>query len=97
MLCIRISEQEYEGLKSVCEARGSRSISDLAREAVSRLIDGPVGGDAPEWVRRVDQIDTKVEALKHQIRRLERLVALPTDSPNFAQGDLRALEAANGD
>ena len=37
MLSIRISEQEYEGLKATCEARGSGSISDLAREAVCRL------------------------------------------------------------
>ena len=92
MLCIRISEQEYEGLKSVCEARGARSISDLAREAVSRLVELPAERTMPEWVQRVEEIDFKVERLKDELNRIQGLLAPSGDSLD----DLRALEAVNG-
>ena len=90
MLCIRISEQEYEGLRSVCDARGARSISDLAREAVSRLIDSPK--NTPDWLPRVEEIDGKVEALKRELTRLQGVHELTAGS-SITQGDLLALKA----
>ena len=90
MLCIRISEQDYEGLKSVCAARGARSVSDLARQAVSRLFDSPE--HTPEWLGRVEEIDGKVEALKRELTRLQGLHKLTAGSSS-TQDDLLALKA----
>jgi len=90
MLSIRISEQEYEGLKATCEARGSGSISDLAREAVCRLNDSPKTN--PDWLERVEEIERKIEALKQDLSRLERL--LEQDASGTPE-DLLALKASN--
>jgi hypothetical protein len=90
MLCIRISEGEYEGLKATCKARGSGSISDIAREAVSRLIDSPK--NTPDWLRRVEEIDGRIEALKQDLTRLQRLHEGPSSD---TQDDLLSLKATN--
>jgi hypothetical protein len=95
MLCIRISEREYEGLKLVCKANGSRSISDLAREAVSRLIGYSEESTPPELARRVEEIDLKVEGLKGDLRRLQGLIELADSTTTLKHDDL-ALDATNG-
>ena len=38
MISFRLSEEEYAGLRTLCEIEGARSVSDLARDAVSRLM-----------------------------------------------------------
>ena len=38
MISFRLSEDEYASLRSLCENEGARSVSDLARDAVHRLI-----------------------------------------------------------
>ena len=35
MISIRLSDEEYEGLRTLCVSRGARSVSDLAREAMN--------------------------------------------------------------
>ena len=38
MISFRLSEDEYASLRSLCENGGARSVSDLARDAVHRLV-----------------------------------------------------------
>jgi hypothetical protein len=82
----RVSEDEFRQFVSVCEEAGARSVSDLARNAVQRLI-------ADGRRHREDQdIDEK-------IRVLERLIAAVTEqlqllSVNQAR-DGSALEVAS--
>src|SRR5262249_14358394 len=38
MISFRVSEDEYAGLKNLCLNEGARSVSDMARDAVHRLI-----------------------------------------------------------
>ena len=42
MISFRVSEQEYENLIEFCTTHGARSMSDLARDAMCRLL--PVAG-----------------------------------------------------
>jgi hypothetical protein len=66
LVYFRISEDEFRQFVSVCEEAGARSVSDLARNAVQRLI-------AEGRQHREDQdIDAK-------IRVLERLIAAVTE------------------
>jgi hypothetical protein len=82
----RVSEDEFRQFVSVCEEAGARSVSDLARNAVQRLIaDG-------RRHREDHDIDEK-------IRVLERLIAAVTEqlqllSVNQAR-DGGALEVAS--
>jgi len=41
MISIRLSEDEYSALVNLCAASGARSISDLARDAMRLLTNGP--------------------------------------------------------
>jgi hypothetical protein len=66
LVYFRVSEDEFRQFVSVCEEAGARSISDLARNAVQRLIaDG-------RRHREDHDIDEK-------IRVLERLIAAVTE------------------
>jgi hypothetical protein len=66
LVYFRISEDEFRQFVSVCEQAGARSVSDLARNAVQRLITEGF------QQRQGEEIDEKM-------RRLERLIAEVTE------------------
>jgi hypothetical protein len=69
MVSFRLSEEEYEGLKHICITVGARSLSDLARDAVQRLLSNGAepksDGDAQLRVlyERIDALDQEVKRL----------------------------------
>jgi hypothetical protein len=66
LVYFRVSEDEFRQFVSVCEEAGARSVSDLARNAVQRLIaDG-----------RRHREDVGID---EKIRILERLIAAVTE------------------
>ena len=66
LVYFRVSEDEFRQFVSVCEQAGARSVSDLARNAVQRLIaDG-------QRHREDHSIDEKIQVL-------ERLIAAVTE------------------
>ena len=66
LVYFRVSEDEFRQFVSVCEEAGARSVSDLARNAVQRLI-------ADGRRHREDQ------GIDEKIRVLERLIAAVTE------------------
>jgi Arc/MetJ-type ribon-helix-helix transcriptional regulator len=69
MISVRLSEQEYRNLVALCEQRGARSLSDLARDAMSGLLsDG--NGKAVE----VERLQGRVMELENEVRRLARML-----------------------
>ena len=66
LVYFRVSEDEFRQFISVCEQAGARSVSDLARSAVQRLI-------ADGNRQRED------EELTNKMFRLERLIAQVTE------------------
>jgi|SRR5579864_7255695 hypothetical protein len=73
MVSFRLSEEEYEGLRHICMTVGARSLSDIARDAVHRLL-----GDGTEPKKDVEaelrMLSDKMEALDQEVRRLAGLV-----------------------
>ncbi len=69
MVSFRLSEEEYEGLKQICITVGARSLSDIARDAVQRLLGNGVelksDGNAQMRVlyERIDALDQEVKRL----------------------------------
>jgi len=67
MISFRLSEDEYADLRSVCEHEGARSVSDLARDAVHRLVrkqsNHSVEAVIQELVGRVNLLDLEVQRL----------------------------------
>lgn len=67
MISFRVSEDEYTGLKNLCVKEGARSVSDMARDAVHRLITNWPNNHL-ETVVQVLQV--RIEALDLEVKRL---------------------------
>ena len=70
MVSFRLSEEEYDGLRNLCHTEGARSVSDLARSTVCRLLGSPNGSP-------VVTLEKRVEELNQAIKRLSQLVEKP--------------------
>ncbi|MBI2685989.1 MAG: ribbon-helix-helix protein, CopG family [Acidobacteria bacterium] len=77
MVSIRLLDDEYRRLKELCEAKGARSVSDLARDAMFRMLSPSTPDADPNALEhRVRTLDQKVARLGEQMEeissRLER-------------------------
>jgi hypothetical protein len=69
MVSFRLSEEEYESLRHICVTAGARSLSDIARDAVHRLI-----GNGPEQKKDLEAqfrlLNERIDAIDEEVRRL---------------------------
>jgi hypothetical protein len=69
----RLSEDEFEKLKTACAQFGARSISDFARSSVlDRIVEGPSAPARPQ--ERIGALDNKVSQLEGQVSQLLHLI-----------------------
>jgi hypothetical protein len=68
MISLRLSEGEYEGLKKRYRTYGARNVSDLARLALQRIMNGSAVSH--------DDCATKLAELDDRVKLLESKVAL---------------------
>ena len=78
-ISLRLTEEEFEALKSLYAAHGSRSISDFARTAMQNFILEPPK-DSFSLELKVQEIDGKVRILGSEVARLSRLLKKELDS-----------------
>ena len=72
LVYFRVSEDEFQKLASLCQGpEGARSISDVARSAVTRMLAERNGTQASAF-------DEKIDSLNVQIRQLTELLASST-------------------
>ena len=66
MISLRLSEEEYELLKTKCRAHGARNMSDLARLAIQLITHGPI---EPQngLAAKLALHDQRLDALESQI------------------------------
>ena len=69
----RLSDEEFDRLKTACAEFGARSISDFARGSVLDRISGGPGGEAQPREHLVE-LDHKVATLEGQVTQLLNLV-----------------------
>ena len=77
LINFRLSEEEFEMLRSSCARCGARSLSEFARTAVLRSVAAGLGQSAPEdstQSARVATLDRKVQDLEIRIADLVRLI-----------------------
>ena len=70
----RLSEGEYDKLRSFCENHDAHSISDVARSAVYRLIDSDGSMAAGPLAAVLGALSSKVEQLDRELKWLAQLV-----------------------
>ena len=85
----RLSDEEFERLKTACSQFGARSISDFARGSVlERIVEGPEREGRPQ--ERIVELDHKVSALEGQVSQLLNLVEATGMTPLHRQSEVGA-------
>jgi hypothetical protein len=80
MISFRLSEDEYTNLKRLCIDAGARSVSDLARDAVNRLMTKPHNGSSPQFEYAVQALQTRLDAMDLELKRLSVVVQTRFDA-----------------
>jgi hypothetical protein len=71
LVYFRISEDEFRQFSSVCEQGGARSVSDLARNAVQRLIaEGQRQREGQELEEKMRVLENLIAAVTEQLQLL---------------------------
>ena len=73
VVVFRLTQDEYEELKTVCAVRGARNISDFARSELLTAIEQerqPEGG----LQVRLSNVDQKLSSLESKIQRMAKLL-----------------------
>ena len=86
MVSIRLSEEEYQFLRSVSESKGARSVSDYARDTLFRITQAARQRPPAEIQARMDKLAGELESLNREVQ------SLRTGQPaamNAAAGDGR--------
>jgi uncharacterized small protein (DUF1192 family) len=75
-VCIRVSLEERQILRQACERDGVRSISELAREAMHRLVEARgfaplTGRDMQFWLQ---ELACRLASLQSEVERLQTML-----------------------
>lgn len=81
MVIFRLTQEEYDSLKSACLAANGRSISDYMRSELLALAQSGPGGDAVH--RRFSGIEQKLDDLQALVKRVSERIdsGAPTPDP----------------
>ena len=74
IMSLRLSQEEYESLKTIYTSRGVRSLSEFARDAMLQVV-GQDASDGRTLEDRVQHLDGKIALLEGEVDRLSRVVA----------------------
>ncbi len=84
MISVRLSEDEYHELRSLCASHEARSVSEMARKAMQNILGqsgGRVSGDGlllnlrvQELLTHVSVIDTRLNHLDRELSRLSEIL-----------------------
>jgi hypothetical protein len=65
----RVSEDEFRQLHALCELRGERSLSDLARSAMRQMLQGNGGAGEQTVAQKLSQLDATLAELSQALKR----------------------------
>ena len=72
MISFRLSSREYKQFRDFRLARGSRSLSELARTAVNRLVTDPSFGVENMLEARINDLEGQLHMLSLELKRLKQ-------------------------
>ena len=88
LVYFRISEDEFHQFVGLCEREGARSVSDLARSAVQRLIaDGDRQREERELAPRIELLDRLIAEVRLQLQFLATINPQTAAPANGDAGD----------
>jgi hypothetical protein len=74
LVYFRLSGEEFEEMLKARDAKGARSVSDLAREAVKAFIQDPTSQCDEEMKQLLTGLQTVAQELKHTVHQLASIV-----------------------
>ena len=72
MISFRLTEEEYKSFTSLCFRRGIRSVSELARSAINIMLTEPGRAVQGDLESRVNELEGRLEALSHELKKLNQ-------------------------
>lgn len=72
MISVRVSAEEYETLKAMYEARGIRSVSELARDAMHRFLNTSPAPEHAACENQIRTLDARLNTLQGEIKQLSK-------------------------
>jgi predicted transcriptional regulator len=75
MISIRLSDEEYSSIKTVCDSYGARSVSDFTRTALNSFVQHQDSQPSTPVEHRFAEIDNRLDSLA---RRMEEVFVLQT-------------------
>ena len=71
VIYFRITEDEFADFSNLCEQQGARSVSDLARKAIGRLLaDGHRQREDRELIERIQTLESLVVQMSEQLQQI---------------------------
>jgi hypothetical protein len=96
LVYFRVSEDEFRQFVSVCEQAGARSVSDLARSAVQRLIaDGNRQREDDDMAQKMYRLERLIAAVTEQLQLLAATQPGVEAQLQFAKGDHEPCSVAS--
>jgi hypothetical protein len=74
IISLRLSDEEFESLRTLYVLHGARSVSEFIRNAMQRVIAEPPDGNLSLEVR-VQQMDGRLTLLDSEVARLSRMLS----------------------
>jgi hypothetical protein len=90
----RVSEDEFEEFMGLCRREGARSISDLARDAMHKMLTA-ANGDTARWqFQMLDKLIAEVSAQLRHIGQLQGTEPMYGAAPNASPSSMTSPDNA---
>ena len=83
MISFRLTADEYERFRELCNTCGTRSVSELARIAINSLLKQPAEVPAEALESRVAALEGRVNMLRMELKRLTQGQTEPSAMPSL--------------
>lgn len=83
LVYFRISGEEFGEILRACDAKGARSVSDLARAAVQEFIKRPEDQPEQQVVEFLKGLQAMMNELRQSVQQLASAVAAPVATPDL--------------
>ena len=74
IVTFRLTDEEFQQVKTLCAANGTRSVSEVARFAIESVIHGDIAMPDAQLRAQIRQLEDKVALLDRKIEDISRLV-----------------------
>lgn len=65
----RVSEEEFRQFNDLCQMRGERSLSDLARAAMYQMLQNNGKGGEQEMAQKIKELDATIAELYRELKK----------------------------